>query len=136
MGKTTTICFAYEELAREFPCVTLGRPARKEVKGAVLDIDGVKVGFASSGDNPHILEENLEPLIALGCVIIICATHTPRSKTVDVVQRLAEEHGFGIVWIEKHDDEGDHAGGNRHKAREIIAELHKAVERARLVEIA
>lgn len=132
-GKTTAIRLAYEDLRAQFPSLNPGRRALKEVRGAILDINGVKVGFESSGDKPEILEENIPPLIDAECLVIVCATHTRRSRTVDVVERLAAQHGYEIEWVEKPGDQ-DHEAGNRQKADEIIAKVHLAVERARLVE--
>lgn len=135
MGKTTTIRLAYEDLKQQFLCVSSGRSARKEIKGAILKINGLKIGFASSGDTPHILEKNLVPLIADGCVVIVCATHTSRSRTVDIVECLAAEHGFDVVWIEKDDKQTDHLRANQQKADEIITEIHQAIERAQPAEV-
>jgi hypothetical protein len=36
-----------------------------------LEIDGMKVGFASPGDVAGILEKNLEGLIEAGCTVIV-----------------------------------------------------------------
>jgi hypothetical protein len=80
---------------------TSGRASGKpipEVKGAVLEIDGVLVGFASPGDRPDILLPLLEALIERGCIIIVCATHT-RGGTVEVVREFGRQ-GFQVEWIE------------------------------------
>jgi hypothetical protein len=136
LGKTMTIRLAYEDLRKEGRCIDPGRPSRKEVKAAILEIDGVNIGFASPGDKPGILEENLELLIAAGCIVIVCATHTRRSKTVEVVKRLASqsEPAFNIVWIEKACQQADHDSGNRQKADEIIMEVRRAIANAQPVE--
>ncbi|MBA4190805.1 MAG: hypothetical protein C0467_22695 [Planctomycetaceae bacterium] len=135
LGKTTTIRRVYDTLRREGRVIDPGRPSRKEVKAAVLEIDGVKVGFASPGDIAEILEENLEPLIAAGCVVIVCATHT-KGGTVDMVRQLASQANpaYKLVWIEKACRQTDHDNGNQKKADEIIAEVRKAVANAQLVE--
>src|SRR6266566_6045300 len=136
VGKTSTIRLAYNDLCEKFRCIDPGRPARKEVRRAILEIDGVMVGFASPGDKPDILQGHLVPLLDAGCAVIVCATHTARSRTVDVVNRLANEHGFDVVWIEKDDGGADHDTANRQKADESIAEVLKAVGRAQLGEAA
>src|SRR5262245_4644948 len=102
VGKTTTIRQVYDRLKQQGTDVDPGDPVRKEVKGAILEIDGVKIGFISQGDLEEILLEYLEPLIEAGCTIIICATHT-RGRTVEVVKRLASEADprYEIVWIDK-----------------------------------
>ncbi len=134
-GKTTTIRLTYEELVKEGGrLIDAGRRSRTEVRGAIVEIDGVKVGFASPGDKPLILEENLVPLIEAGCVVVVCATHTGRSKTVGVVERLAEEKGFKVVWIPKACQQVDHADGNRQKADEIKAAVRKAIAEAQSAE--
>ena len=90
LGKSTTIRLAYDDLRKDLPEEDIvkspGRTRKNlNVNGAILKIDGVLVGFASQGDNPEVLEKFLMPLIAAGCVVIVCATHTRRSETYDLV---------------------------------------------------
>lgn len=47
-GKTTTIRHVFEYLRNHYPCPDPGEAHGKEVRGAILLIDGVKVGFVSS----------------------------------------------------------------------------------------
>lgn len=137
VGKTTTIRMVYEELRAEADtiCITPGLLARKEVKAAILEIDGVLVGFASQGDFAEILRERLEPLIEAGCSVILCATHT-RGGTVDIVTELAESSDppYKLVWIRKSHGQADEQAANRQGARKIIAEIRKAISSAQLVE--
>ena len=128
-GKTTTIRRVYDDLRLKYRVVTRGSPSRTEVNGAILDIDGVLVGFASPGDVEWILADNLLPLIAKGCIVIVCATHT-RGGTVDLVREVAVEHQFGIAWIEKAGGSTDHIVANRQKADEIIQRIRRAIEEA------
>jgi hypothetical protein len=137
-GKSTTISLVYNHFRQQGAKVIYGgeRARRRErgpmeVKGAVLEIDGVLVGFASPGDRPDILQPLLEALIKRGCIVIVCATHT-RGGTVEVVQELGRQ-GFQVEWIEKGRQQADHDGGNRKKANEIIEKVRKAIENARLV---
>lgn len=131
-GKTTTIRLAYEQLSEKSDILDGGRRARKEVRGAVLEIEGVKVGFASPGDREDVLRENLDRLIEAGCQVIVCATHTSRSATYRVVYRL--KSGYRIVWIEKDRTEpADESRANQETADEIIQQVTAAVEEARLV---
>jgi predicted kinase len=132
-GKTTTIRRVYEQLRQEGTIIDFGRRARTEVKGAILEIDGVKIGFASQGDLGKILLKYLEPLVEAGCTVIVCATHK-RGKTVEAVEKLADESGFEIVWIEKACEQTNHDDGNRKKAAEIITQVRMAIEEAQLVE--
>jgi hypothetical protein len=130
LGKTTTIRLAYEDMKNQYPIRKDGRFTRngQEINGAILEIDGVLVGFAGKGDRPDILEDYLLPLIEAGCVVIVCATHT-RGGTVETVERLAAqaEPPFKFVRIEKACKQVDHADGNRKKADEIITEIRRAV---------
>ena len=128
-GKTTTIRRVYDDLRLKYRVVRRGSPSRTEVNGAILDIDGVLVGFASPGDVEWILAANLLPLIEKGCIVILCATHT-RGGTVDLVERVAADHQFATVWIEKAGDSTDHIVANRRKADEIIQRIRRAVEEA------
>ena len=65
-GKTNTIFRVYEHFRQlGARVVREGDPARrrpeqndKEIKGAVLEIDGVLVGFASQGDTPWQVQES------------------------------------------------------------------------------
>lgn len=134
-GKTTTIRRVYDTLRMEGRVIDPGRPTRKEVRAAILEIDGVKVGFASPGDIAEILEENLEPLITAGCVVIVCATHT-RGGTVETVRQFATQANpaYKLVWIKKEYRQTDHDNWNQQKAGEIIAEVRKAVSNTQLVE--
>jgi predicted kinase len=136
LGKTTTIRLAYETLRKEAKVIDPGRRARKEVIGAILEIDGVKVGFASQGDLAEILEELLAPLIEAGCLVIICATHT-RGGTVETVNQLASQAQppFKLVWIPKAGPQVDHADGNQKKADELISAIRTAVAETRQAEL-
>ena len=120
-GKTTTIRLAYEKLAREENVIDPGRRSKKEVRGAILKIDGIKIGFASQGDRADVLRENIERLIAAGCIIIVCAAHTPRSLTYKVVEQFINE--FEIVFIEKVADPDRKDAANLEKSDEIIRRI-------------
>jgi len=138
-GKTTTISLVYNHFRQQGATVIYGgdytRRRQKgagEIKGAVLEIDGVLVGFASPGDRPDILLPLLEAPVERGCIIIVCATHT-RGGTVKVVRELGQQ-GFQVEWIEKACQQLDRDDGNRKKANEIIKKVREAVENTRLVE--
>src|SRR5262249_8550359 len=128
-GKSTTIRLVYQNLRREGRVIRPVAPLRKEVKGAILEINGVEVGITSQGDEGEIVRSHVERLIEAGCVVIVCATRT-YGGTVDVIEQLASEADlpFDIVWIEKdRQAHHDHDAGNRQKADEVIAEVKKAV---------
>jgi hypothetical protein len=133
VGKTTTICLAYQRLLEEGKQINPGRRTRKEVGGAILEIDGVTVGFASQGDVERMLQANLEPLLAAECDVIVCACHTSRSRTHMVVERLTGD--FRVVWIEKRRAALVNAErANQECAEEIIKQVRAAIELAQLVE--
>lgn len=127
-GKTTSIRLAYEELEKDASEKRPDQRSRKEVRGAILVIDGVIVGFASAGDRPDYLEKDLVHLIKAGCAVIVCATHTSRSMTYKLVERLASEAQppFEAVWFQK-DHDIDHLSGNRKTAKQIVAAVGKAI---------
>ncbi len=138
-GTTTTISLVYHHFRQQGATVIYGgdyarrrQQGATEIKGAVLEIDGVLVGFASPGDRPDILLPLLEALIERGCIIIVCATHT-RGGTVDVVEDF-ERQGWNVEWIEKACPQANHDDGNEKKAKEIIEKVRGAIENARLVE--
>ena len=88
-GKTTTISLVYNHFRQEGATVIYGgdyarrrQKGATEIKGAVLEIDGVLVGFASPGDRPDILLPLLEALIERGCIIIVCASAMPDQGNV------------------------------------------------------
>ena len=73
LGKTTTIHLAFDDLRKEATNHLNLCPRRSTEVVAILEIDGVKVGFASLGDTPGVVEEYLDVLIENGCVVIVCA---------------------------------------------------------------
>jgi len=137
-GKTQTIGIAYKRLLQQGAEI-VRQPLRTrstDVRQAILEINGVQVGFASSGDTAKRLEEDLAPLLVGECSVIVCATHTSRSETVMVVERLALEHGYKIVPIKKERAAlVDAERANQEMADEIIGQVQKAIEQAQLVEV-
>jgi hypothetical protein len=138
-GKTTTISLVYNHFRQQGAKVIYGgdttrhrQKGAREIRGAVLEIDDILVGFATPGDRPDILLRLLEALIERGCIIIVCATHT-RGGTVEVVREF-ERQGFKVERIEKACPQMDHDDGNQKKAKEITEKVRGAVENARLVE--
>jgi hypothetical protein len=133
-GKSKTIALAYDEL-RDMGDRIEGYRGEKEVRGAILVIDGVKVGIISVGDVAGHLENWLKHLIARGCVVIVCAARALRtpgeSVTFQTVERCVagEEPPYQLVVIEKHAD-ADHNAGNRQKAEEVVAAVRQAIAAA------
>ena len=137
-GKSTSIRLAYDELKKDATVINPGEPARErpkgppEVKGAILEIDGVLVGFASPGDKAEILRPYLEDLKTKGCTVIVCATHT-WGGTVRLVESLQPE--FVVDWTDKASPQVNHADGNRKTADVIIEKVRRAVVNAQLIEV-
>ncbi len=129
-GKTTTIAYAYRILADQHKLIFRGN-GRKEINGDILEIDGVKVGFASKGDMDWLLEQEFTPLIEKGCMVIVCAARSA-GNTNRFVEGFSD---FDVVWIEKvrRDSERERDIVNRRQANEIIEEVIKAVENANVV---
>ena len=73
---------------------------------AVMSIEGVKVGLATSGDTAtgrektYRLRESLQYLRKAGCHVIICATRTG-GKTVRGVEKFSAADAYEAMWIEK-----------------------------------
>jgi hypothetical protein len=130
-GKSETIGLAYEELRQDSNPIE-GYRSEKEVRGAILLIDGVKVGFISIGGVAWQLENWLRHLLARGCVVIVCAARAilppGESVTYQTVRECAEgaEPPFKIVVIEKHAD-ADQDSGNRQTAAEVVAAVRQAI---------
>ena len=80
VGKTTAIRLAYDELRFTEGVLTVdpGYRARKEVRGAILEIDGVKIGFASPGDTAEVLESYLSELTE--CDVIVAFPHAKKQN--------------------------------------------------------
>ena len=162
-GKTTTIRRAFDELRREARVIEPGG-GYKEVRGGILEIDGVtvgfnspgdvadplekqlkrlidgvKVGFNSPGDVADPLEADLKRLIRNNCAVIVCAARRSSygpSVTFQAVQRCAAQAQppFNLVLIEKQAD-ADPDAGNRQKVEEIKAAVRTAVATARQAEL-
>jgi shikimate kinase len=129
-GKTTTIRRAYEQLSEEGNATDLKPKATKEIT-AIIEIDGVKIGFASEGDRPKELREKIKELIAAGCIVIVCATRNAGTKTYRVVSEFEPE--YQIVRIEKSPSaQMDFSPGDKEKADEIIGQIRLAIEQAQL----
>ncbi len=140
-GKTTAIRFAYGKLAEEGKSFDFNpRWDASELK-LVLLIDGAKIGFASSGDAPDRLERTLRFLFAQDCDVIVCAARLNRSgqrfhPTIDVVKRLADEHGLEVDWIDKRRsrNEQEWERDNLDVADKIVCRIRTAIGSGQLVE--
>ena len=134
-GKTTSVRLAYQTLKGEG---TERRPPRLgsyvEVRGAILVVDGMLVGFASAGDIVTNLEEDLDLLKREGCAVIVCTTRDS-GKTPPFVERFASsaQPPFRVIPIRK-DTSGaiEHQeSDNRRTADQIIAAVRRAIASAK-----
>lgn len=132
-GKTTTIRRAFVELRQKAKVIDSGKGS-KEVRGGILEIDGVNVGFNSPGDVAAPLEEELKNLIdgvkvgftspsdvadplkedlnrliRNNCSVIVCTARRSSngpSVTFQAAKRCAAkaQPPFNVVLIEKQPD--------------------------------
>ena len=100
----------------------------REIRCAILEVDGVLVGFMSKSEPARHLEDCLDRLIDAGCAVIVCATRS-YGGSVEVVGNL-RERGWRIRRIVKDRNPAE----DQDRAEEIVAEILSAVERAALVE--
>lgn len=94
-GKTTTIRMAY------MMCRPSDTPVCDDFVAdddfiCTLNLNGVKVGFASGGDWPSAVKGALDKLVE--CQIIVCATRT-RGGTVTEVNKFTRKHECKTYWI-------------------------------------
>ena len=131
-GKTTTIRrWVYDKLRTPENEI---RPNKlKKEDFGILEIDGVKVGFCSVGDESSRLTGYLEWLVKAECLVIVCACRSIQNKkrlssTAKVVDGMSRrEPPYSIVWREKEQGLTDKEGGNRDMSDGIIADIGCAV---------
>jgi KaiC/GvpD/RAD55 family RecA-like ATPase len=131
-GKTTAITLAYEELAKTARIIYSNpRYDATELK-EVFEIDGMILGFASSGDKPDRLERTLRFLLKYDCVVIVCAARLnrcaePVHKTIKAVEQFSEENEFTLEWIDEARDWNHRNSQNNQLAAKIVAKVKKAI---------
>lgn len=132
-GKTTTILIAFEELrkqGRSKQKSVSGRDSADEVRGDIIEIDGIDVGIISVGDKAANLKKLLRALLNAGCLVIVCATRS-FGDTTTVVDQLADT--CRIVRISKPRMAKAHReSSNRETADRIVSEVKFAIDRAKL----
>jgi hypothetical protein len=140
VGKTTTIRFAKEKLIEQgCKLLALRMPGKgtpsKETR-LIVEFDGVRIGFASKGDDWLELKEQLWWLTYEKCSVIVCATRPRGTVTYMMMEdaaRLAIPP-FMVERIEKDGTEKDDAKKaieNRAMADKIVNAVWKAVELAK-----
>jgi hypothetical protein len=105
---------------------TNDRAAPREVRWAVLTINGVLVGIASPGDNDFQVRRRIQPLINAGCQVIVCATRsTEDSSSVQALRQLAATATppYRIKWIRKVSDPLNTESCNRQQCGEIVRKI-------------
>ncbi len=126
-GKTETIHLAWDRLLEhsevQVEMVERGQ-GRREIKGGILNIDGVLVDFMSKSEPAEYLLRMLQWLVDAGCQVIVCATHGPRSKSARLVYDFWQNRGWQRKVIEKDQDIYD----DEEVAERIVAGVLAAVE--------
>jgi hypothetical protein len=132
LGKTATIRLTYRRLLRrqgvrevQEPCTRCSR----EIRDAIVEIAGVRVGFLSKSENRRFMEYHINYLIREGCQVIVCATHVRCDcASVQIVEGL-ENDGWDLVRIPKERgfsrEEQDLINSNQ--ADEIIRRIYAAI---------
>ena len=133
-GKTTSIRECYKMMTGKEPTGPSNDPKRpcdfnKRVKAG----DNTEIGFSSWGD-PDVFngkranEEELEKQLANDCVVVITACRS-RGVTIEVVERLAKDNGYVVIYIDlMHGDDDTYYSiyvkKNAEAVCEIIDNLH------------
>jgi hypothetical protein len=132
-GKTTTMRRAYDQIVELDGVKVLRKPPRQtNLRGTILEFDGVRIGFVSVAEPPEGFLEYLTDLIRRGCQVIICATRS-RGRTRSVVARFGRK--FRIVETEKERmSVVNRVRDDEEKATEIIRQIKKAIKKTQLVE--
>ncbi|MBN9519491.1 hypothetical protein J0H58_13370 [bacterium] len=126
-GKTTAIKMAYETFLARATSVVPVNLRHKEVRGAVIEIDGVKVGWISLGDYEGILQEWIDYLLdEHDCEVVVCACRS-YGGTANYLYGL-ENAGYAITWVRKaRVEEASFRQANRRKAAELVKAIEAAV---------
>jgi hypothetical protein len=131
-GKTTTIGLVWK-LLKACQGVVVVRNRRqglgfREIRRAILEVDGVRVGFMSKSEPAWYLEECLRALIEDHCAVIVCATRS-YGGSVECIEEL-RELGWRIRWVRKNRNPEE----DTERAEAVVAEVLSAVERTAPVE--
>lgn len=147
-GKTTTLRLVWNRLRELFPDARVGNPSgvkSKEIRGAWLEINGVKIGFTTKSEpveskDRETLVDDLHELAEAGCNVIVCASHGLKdngspSSSEDAVQEFAGEENWQFVPIDKiwSATPEEYAVVNRQQAEEIVNRIRLSIESAKLV---
>jgi hypothetical protein len=130
IGKSQTIRTVDELLRNRYSSAIVEHEYRTRVElRAVLNINGVKIGIESTGENIKRINESFDLFLRLGCEVIICATRTT-GNTVTAVNSLP---GYEVVWFEQQaqSDPIERVFGNLAMARRIVEETEKAIASAK-----
>src|ERR1043166_3523206 len=129
-GKSSTLREVYRRLLEEAGEVrgagNRGENVR-DIRGGILVIQGVLVGFLSIAEPPLELEDRLACLADQGCVVVVCACRSD-GATVAAVERM-RERGFEIRRIAKERvvGEAEQERCNQAQATQVVAAVRLAV---------
>lgn len=131
-GKTTSIRECYKLMTGKEPTGPSNDPKKpcdfnKRIKAG----ENTEIGFSSWGD-PNVFngkmanEEELEKLLPYNCIVVITACRS-RGNTIEVVDRLANDYGYKVIYIDLMHGDTYHslyAKKNAEAICEIIDSLH------------
>jgi hypothetical protein len=94
----------------------------------VITIGKIIIGVESQGDPGSRLEESVNDFAAnYKCDIIICASRT-RGDTVHIVETVADDYGYGIIWVTNHRS-GEHQDAlNQLSAEQLLALVQRMMD--------
>ena len=101
IGKTATLKKVIDKLGRKYKV----NDARETLSTAndklvIVDIDGVKVGISTGGDEKNMIKGCITKLFNKGCNIIVTATRS-RCAPVEVVEEFCETNNYKLDWVKK-----------------------------------
>ena len=126
VGKSQTIRTVDELLRAKLPAIKVQHEHRTRVElSVVLEINGVKIGVETTGENIGKIQSSFDLFVSLGCEVIICATRTT-GKTVNAVNTL---QGYEVVWLEQRAQSApfEQVLSNLAMARHIVEETEKSI---------
>jgi hypothetical protein len=119
-GKSDTIRRISVELQRAYPSATVQILIDLTDIKALITVGEIRIGIESQGDPNSRLEESMYDFADNHkCDIIVCATRTSGS-TVEIVEAVAEEYDYRIIWGTNYRSSDNHDVLNQFSARQIV----------------
>jgi hypothetical protein len=129
-GKTTACVKAWNRLYKRYIPVTRGG-GWIEIKGGILEVDGIRVGFMTKSEPPSALQNELEHLRDEGCRVIVCASHRAGTLADQEVERFCQNFVWQRVPIltSRNLNEDEQAADNDRIAGKVVDAVLTAVKR-------